>query len=203
MMWPYHIINFVSLVLIGVALGFSIAWQDRKGKTWFVAFLALLLAERLASIGGMLLVQSGAIDYSSPLFKILMATSGFGSILCLVFLLVFVIVSKTFSPADMTASAVGTSSSSQASEAKWSWSFLKGLAWALPAGGGALLGVKKAMAYSIAFNNDYSLLYLVFGVTGLVLWLGGLRRIGKQQAGQEADIRQRVADMQNPKNSQE
>jgi hypothetical protein len=203
MMWPYHIINFVSLVLIGVSLGFTIAWQDRKGKTWFVAFLALLLAERLASMVGMLLVQSGLIDYSSLFFKILMAISGFGSILSLVFLLVFVIVSKTFSPADVTACAVGTSSSSQTSEAKWSWSFIKGFVWALPVGGGALLGVKKALAYSVAFNNDYSLLYLVFGVTGLALWLGGLRRISKQHAEQEADIRERVANMQNPKNGQE
>lgn len=197
MMWPYHVMNIVSLVLIGAALGFCFAWQDRKGKTWFLAFLALLFAGRLASIVGMMLVQSGATDHSSLLFGILMAVSGFGSILSLAFLLVFVIVSRNSAPADITVSP------GKAAEAKWSWSFLKGLAWALPVGAGALLGVKKAMAYSIALNNDYSLLYLVFGVTGLALWLGGLRRIGRQQAGQEADIRQRVADMQNPKNSQE
>lgn len=179
MIQPYHVANIVSLALIGVALGFCFSWQDRKGKTWFLAFLAMLFAGRLAFIVGMMLFQTVGTDHSSWSSKILMAVSGFGGILSLIFLLIFVIVSRNPAPADIMAS------SGKVGEEKWSWSMIKGLVWALPVGAGALLGVKKVMAYSIAFNNDYSLLFLVFIVAGLALWLGGFRRISRQHAEQE------------------
>ena len=85
------------------------------------------------------------------------------------------------------------------SESRWSWSFVKGLSWALIVGAGALLGVREELAHSAAFRGDYSPLLLVFGAAGLALWLGGLRRISKQRDDHEADIRERVANLQEPK----
>ena len=88
------------------------------------------------------------------------------------------------------------------SESKWSWSFAKGISWAVPIGAGVLLGVKNTLARSVAFGDDYSPLFVVLGAAGLALWLGGLRRISKQRDEQEANIRERVASMQKPKNNQ-
>jgi hypothetical protein len=87
------------------------------------------------------------------------------------------------------------------SDARWTWSFGKGIGWALPVGIGALFGVRNSLARSVAFGGDYSLLIPVFGVVGLALWLGGLRRISRPVAEQEADIRERVANLQKPKDS--
>ena len=79
--------------------------------------------------------------------------------------------------------------------ARWTWSFRKGMGWALPVTVGALLGVKNVLAIAIAFHNDYSPLLLVFLSMGLALWLGGLRRIAAEAAREEADLRDRVAGL--------
>jgi len=83
-------------------------------------------------------------------------------------------------------------------QTKWSWSFRQGLSWALTCGVGAFAGVR----YLIAFGN-YSLLLSVFGVAGLAFWLGGLRHVSEERAKEETDIRERVANMQKPKNTQD
>jgi len=88
-------------------------------------------------------------------------------------------------------------------ETNWSWSFVKGIGWALSVGVGALFGVKNTLARSVAFGDDYSPLLFVFGAAGSALWLGGLHRIKKQGDEQDANIQERVADMQEPKNNRE
>jgi hypothetical protein len=78
------------------------------------------------------------------------------------------------------------------SESKWTWSFGRGISWALPVGAGSLFGVRDALARSVAFGGDWSPLLLVFAAFGLALWLGGLRRVPGERALQEDDIRKRV-----------
>jgi hypothetical protein len=89
------------------------------------------------------------------------------------------------------------------SKSKWSWSFARGIGWALGAAAGALFGVKSTLVRAAASGGSYSPLLLVFGAAGLALWLGGLRRISKGRDEQETSIRERVANMQKPKDNQD
>ncbi len=82
---------------------------------------------------------------------------------------------------------------------KWTWSLRRGLGWALPVSVGALMGVKDLLARSVAFNDDWSPLLLVFVAAALALWLGGMKYVPISQISEEDDIRQRVAGLQKPK----
>ena len=64
---------------------------------------------------------------------------------------------------------------------RWSWSFAKGIGWALPFGAGGLYVIKDEMVRHIAYSNDYSYVYQIIFLMGLALWLGGLRRLNQQQ----------------------
>ena len=80
-------------------------------------------------------------------------------------------------------------------ERRTTWSFGKGMGWAVPCGLGAMFGVRKRMAYAIGFDEDYSLLFVILAVFGVALWLGGLRRVPRERADQEDAIWQRVSDL--------
>jgi hypothetical protein len=122
-------------------------------------------------------------------------------------LLAALITGRVHSQAQGPGCSIGTANDvrggGQMGKSRWSWSFARGIGWALGAGAGALFGAKFLLVRAAVSGGSYSPpLFLVFGVAGLALWLGGLRRISKRTDEQEASIRERVADMKKPKDNQ-
>jgi hypothetical protein len=59
---------------------------------------------------------------------------------------------------------------------QWTWSPLRGLAWGLPCGVGAMFAVKRKMALDIAFGGDYTMVWVILGTFVVTTGLGGLKR---------------------------
>jgi hypothetical protein len=100
--------NIVYLLLVGITLGFSISWEKRKGKAFFVAFLLLFFAGYLISTVGRIALEMGVtfpgIGTDAGLYRMFAVLGWLFNLLALIPLLVFTIVSKTLNTASTTAS---------------------------------------------------------------------------------------------------
>ena len=57
-----------------------------------------------------------------------------------------------------------------------SWSFLRGIAWGIPCGVGAMFALKSKMSYEIAFRHNYSMVWLILGIFVVISGIMGIKR---------------------------
>ena len=201
--WGYPLASVVVIIIAATRRRFP-------GKSWLVAYLAIGLVGMLAWRIPPLLRKFDAVDFNISWFYEYCALPlniiGLAGFCLLIPFVLAVATPSHIRSADTTGLAqppVGHDTDrhnerSTKMKNKWTWSPGRGFGWAVPVGVGALMGVKNQLAYSAAFNDDWSPLLLVFGAAALALWLGGMKRVSVDQISEEDKIRQRVADLQKP-----
>ena len=105
--WVFRFGGWVNLILVGVSLGFFIAWQRRRGKALLVTSIALLLAMMLSFRTINILANSGAFDGNHLIRQVLSSIAMLLGVVSHALLLAFAVVSRTSPSPEADLPAVG------------------------------------------------------------------------------------------------